>query len=45
VSSDNGRAWRPLVAVRGRRIAVAWERQGDDDAAPAVFAIKSGTLH
>jgi hypothetical protein len=45
VSSDNGRAWRPLVAVRGKRIAVAWERQEGSDVAAAVFAIKAGTLH
>jgi hypothetical protein len=44
VSSDNGLASRPLVAVRDRRIVVAWERQEGSDAA-AVFAIKAGTLH
>jgi hypothetical protein len=45
VSTDNGAASHPLVAVRGRRIAVAWERLGTNDVAPAVFAIKTGTLH
>ena len=45
VSSDNGSATRPLVAVRGHGIAVAWERQGTNDGASAVLAIKTGTLH
>jgi hypothetical protein len=44
VSSDNGMALRPLTAVRGRRIAVAWERGATPDDSPAVFAIKAGTL-
>jgi hypothetical protein len=45
VSTETGAASRPLVAVRGRRIAVAWERLRTNDVAPAVFAIKAGTLH
>jgi hypothetical protein len=43
ISTDNGAASRPLAAVRGRRIAVAWERRGSSDV-PVVFAIKAGTL-
>jgi hypothetical protein len=45
LSTDNGAASHPLVAIRGRRIAVAWERLGTNGVAPAVFAIKAGTLH
>jgi hypothetical protein len=45
LSTDNGAAAHPLVAVRGRRIAVAWERRGTSESAPAVFAIRAGTLH
>jgi hypothetical protein len=45
VSSDNGVALRPLAAVRGGKVAVAWERRVTPDDSPAVFAIKAGTLH
>ncbi|HEV7991768.1 MAG TPA: sialidase family protein [Gemmatimonadaceae bacterium] len=45
VSSDNGAASRPLAAVRGRHIAVAWEQRATNDDAPAVLAIRAGTLH
>lgn len=45
VSTDDGAATHPLVAVHGRRIAVAWERLSPNADAPAVFAIKAGTLH
>ncbi|MEO8562013.1 MAG: sialidase family protein [bacterium] len=45
VSSDNGVASRPLTAVRGAHLAVAWERRATTDDSPAVFAIKAGTLH
>jgi len=45
LSSDNGDARHPLAAVRKRRVAVAWERRAASDTAPAVFAIRAGTLH
>jgi hypothetical protein len=44
VSTDNGIAAHPLTAVRGRRIAVAWERRADPDTARAVLAVKAGVL-
>jgi hypothetical protein len=44
VSSGNGEASRPMAAVRGNRIAVAWERRAANGSAPAVLAIKAGTL-
>jgi hypothetical protein len=45
LSSANGVAARPLTAVHGHRIAVAWERRPASDRAPAVLAIKTGVLH
>jgi hypothetical protein len=45
LSTDDGAASHPLAAVRGRRIAVAWERRGRSETTPAVFAIRAGTLH
>ena len=45
ISGDNGVASHPLAALRGRHLAVAWERQGSNDATPAVLAIRAGTLH
>jgi hypothetical protein len=44
VSNDNGIAERPLTAVRGRRIAVAWERRATSDSARAVLAVRAGVL-
>jgi hypothetical protein len=48
VSDDNGAATRPLVAVRGRRVAVAWEQRAETAAAPAAagprFAVRAGTV-
>ena len=44
VSDDNGVATRPLVAVSGRRITVAW-RQGAAANGRAVLRLRSGTLH
>ncbi len=43
VSDDNGSATRPLVAVRGRRIVMAWV-PGDDAGAPAALAVRVGTV-
>jgi hypothetical protein len=43
VSDAHGTATRPLTAVRGRRIAVAWERRGSEGA-PAALAVRAGTL-
>ncbi|MEO6528502.1 MAG: sialidase family protein [Gemmatimonadaceae bacterium] len=44
VSTDNGIAVRPSTAVRGRRIAVAWERRTASDSARAVLAVRAGVL-
>lgn len=44
ISDDNGVATRPLTAVRGRRIAVAWERRAGADDSPAVLAIRTGVV-
>ena len=44
VSDDNGAATHPLVAVRRRRIAVAWERRAESDSTPGLIAIRTGTL-
>jgi hypothetical protein len=44
VSDDNGSALRPLTAVRGRRVAVAWERRAASDSAPAMLAIRTGVV-
>lgn len=38
VSDDNGAATRPTAAVRGRRIAIAWERHADDHAPSPLVA-------
>ena len=44
VSSGNGEAWHPMTAIRGNRIAVAWEQRAATGSDPAVLAIRSGTL-
>ena len=44
VSDDNGTATHPLAAVRGRRIAVAWQRAVASDGTPAVLAIRTGVV-
>jgi hypothetical protein len=44
VSTDNGIAVRPLAAVQGHRIAVAWERRAASDSARPVLAVKAGVL-
>ena len=49
VSDDNGSATRPLVAVRGRRLVMAWVPgdtgdTGDAGAAPAALAVRVGTV-
>ena len=44
VSDDNGAATRPLAALRGRRLSVAWERRPPSDSTAALVAIRSGTL-
>jgi hypothetical protein len=43
VSDDNGAASRPLTAVRGRRVAVAWEQRASENA-PAALAVRVGSL-
>jgi len=44
VSDDNEIASRPLVALRGRRLAVAWLRGDPTDEVPDVPAVRTGTL-
>ena len=44
ISDDNGIATHPLAAIRGRRVAVAWERRPLTDSAAALVAILTGTL-
>jgi hypothetical protein len=44
VSDDNGSATHPLVAVRGRRITVAWQQRAAANGR-IVFRIRTGTLH
>jgi hypothetical protein len=44
ISDDNGIATHPLAAVRGRRIAVAWQRGVASDSTPVVLAIRTGTV-
>jgi hypothetical protein len=44
VSDDNGIATNPLTAVRGRTIAVAWQREAGSDSTPAVLAIRTGVV-
>ncbi|MDQ6633377.1 MAG: glycoside hydrolase [Gemmatimonadota bacterium] len=43
VSDDHGIASNPLTAVRGRRVAVAWEQRGNENA-PAAMAVRAGLL-
>ncbi|MFL5620450.1 MAG: sialidase family protein [Gemmatimonadaceae bacterium] len=44
ISDDNEIASRPLVAVRGRQLAVAWLRGDPADDRPDVLAVRTGTL-
>jgi hypothetical protein len=44
VSDDNGSATHPLVAVRGRRVTVAWQQRAAANGRIA-FRIRTGTLH
>jgi hypothetical protein len=44
VSDDNEVASRPLVAVRGRQLAVAWLRGDPTDDRPDALAVRTGTL-
>jgi hypothetical protein len=43
VSDDNGIATHPLVAVHGRRVAVAW-RSGPSDSSGTTLSVRSGTV-
>lgn len=43
VSDGNGTASRPIVAVRGSRIAIAWEQRATETARP-VLVVRAGTL-
>jgi hypothetical protein len=43
VSDANGTASRPLTAVHGRRVAVAWEQRASENAG-AALAVRAGTL-
>ena len=44
LSDDVGTATRPLTAVRGRQIAVAWEQRAAPTS-PAALDVRVGTLH
>jgi hypothetical protein len=44
ISADNGAAMNPRAAIRGRRVAVAWDRSPPSDSAAALIAIQTGTL-
>jgi hypothetical protein len=44
ISDDNEIASRPLVAVKGRRLAVAWLRGDPSDDVPDVPAVRTGIL-
>lgn len=44
ISDDNEIALRPLVAVKGRHLAVAWLRGDSSDEARALRAVRTGTL-
>jgi hypothetical protein len=43
VSDDHGTASAPLTAVRGRRVAVAWEQRASENAR-AAMAVRAGLL-
>jgi len=43
-SDDNGAATYPRAAIRGRRVAVAWDRTSPSDSAATLIAIRAGTL-
>src|SRR4029078_7872118 len=44
ISDDNGAATHPRAAIRGRRVAVAWDRSAPGDSAATLIAIRAGTL-
>jgi hypothetical protein len=44
ISDDNGAATHPRAAIRGRRVAVAWDRSEPSDSAATLVAIRAGTL-
>jgi hypothetical protein len=44
ISDDNEIASRPMVAVKGRRLAVAWLRGDPSDDRPDALAVRTGTL-
>jgi hypothetical protein len=44
ISDDNEIASQPLVAVKGRRLAVAWLRGDPSDDRPDALAVRTGTL-
>ena len=44
ISDDNGAATHPRAAIRGRRVAVAWDRSQPSDSAATLVAIRAGTL-
>lgn len=44
VSDDNGAASRPLVAVQGHRVSVAWQERGSVNG-DVVLRVRTGTLH
>ena len=44
ISDDNEIATRPMVAVHGRQLAVAWRRGDPSDDVPDVLAVRTGML-
>ena len=44
ISDDHGVATHPLAALRGRRIAVAWQRRAPSDGAASVLVTRTGVV-
>jgi len=44
ISDDNGSATNPRAAIRGRRVAIAWDRSAPNDSAAELVAVRTGTL-
>jgi hypothetical protein len=45
VSDDNGAASHPLTAVKGHRIAIAWEQRAVDVDTAAALVVRAGVVH
>jgi hypothetical protein len=44
VSDDNGAASRPMTAVKGNHIAIAWEQRAADADTIAALAVRTGVV-